>query len=48
MRHLESLFHHIKEVVDATILFIYVVMYIYKYIHFHLGTTWELHLSLGT
>ena len=34
-----------KEVVNARIPFIYVHL---KYIRFHLGTTWELHLLLGT
>ena len=33
MQHLEPLFRHIKEIVDAKISFIY-VMYIY------MGTTW--------
>ena len=42
MRHLESMFLHLKEVVNANIPFIYVM-----YIHFHLGTTWELHLSFA-
>jgi hypothetical protein len=42
MQHLDYPVCHIKEVVDAKIPFIY-VMYVHsKYIHFHLGTTWEL------
>ena len=44
---LKSPFSHIKEVVNVDFFSIY-VMYSLKHIHFHLGTTWELHLSLGT
>ena len=46
MRHLESPFCHIKEVVNAKF---FPSMLCTSKIHpFHLGTTWELHLSLGT
>ena len=47
MRSSESLFCHITEVLNAK--FFFPLCYIHlKYIHFHLGTTWELHLPLGT
>ena len=45
MRHLESPFCHIKEVVDAEIFFRLCYVHL-KYIQFHLGITWQLHLII--
>ena len=45
IRHLECMFCHIKEVINVKKNHLFYVHL--KYIHFHLGTTWEFHLSLG-
>jgi hypothetical protein len=46
MRRVESPFGHVKEVVDAKILFIYVNVHL-NCIHFHSGTAWELQFIIG-